>query len=132
MERVANYADGYFGNEEIRDLYIEKLRQHGRIRPSGYSNPRPVPDRRRGSEKAMEELAPYYHHVYTSYGAWMNEDNAIGLDNPATQPMGVGAFKRSGIVQILTPEQAVSYFRRCRSGCRWVTSRDHASPGVAG
>ncbi|MGB8503384.1 LLM class flavin-dependent oxidoreductase [Mycobacterium sp.] len=112
MERVANYADGYFGNEEICDLYIEKLRQHGKdpsraaIRiPGLFLTVAEDP------EKAMEELAPYYHHVYTSYGAWMNEDNAIGLDNPATQPMGVGAFKRSGIVQILTPEQAVSYFK---------------------
>jgi hypothetical protein len=59
----------------------------------------------------MEELAPYYHHVFSCYGAWMNEDNAIGMDSPATQAMDIDTFRQSGIVQIMTPEQAVGHFK---------------------
>ncbi|HUL99915.1 MAG TPA: LLM class flavin-dependent oxidoreductase, partial [Mycobacterium sp.] len=111
MERVANYADGYLGNVEVCDLYLEKLKQHGK-------DPAQAAIRIPGlflavaedPEKAMEELAPYYHHVYTCYGAWMNEDHALGMDR-AMDPMELDGFKQSGILQILTPEQAVTHFK---------------------
>jgi alkanesulfonate monooxygenase SsuD/methylene tetrahydromethanopterin reductase-like flavin-dependent oxidoreductase (luciferase family) len=112
LERVADYADGYFGNEDVCDLYIEKIKQRGKdpadaaIRVPGlFLTVAEDP------EKALDELAPYYHHVFSSYGAWANEDNALGMQNAAMQPMSVDAFKRSGILQIMTPEQAVSHFR---------------------
>jgi hypothetical protein len=44
----------------------------------------------------------------------MNEDQAIGLDNAAIQPMDLDAFKASGILQILTPDEAIAHFRRLR------------------
>lgn len=110
MERVVRYADGYFGNEEVWDLYAAKLREHdmdpkhGSIRiPGLFLTVAEDP------EKSMEELAPYYHHVYSCYGAWMNEDNALGMDR-AMDPMDLDAFKLSGILQILTPDQAVTHF----------------------
>lgn len=118
MERVAEYADGYFGNEELWDLYSEKWKQHGKdpaqaaIRiPGLFLTVAEDP------ERAMEELAPYYHHVYSCYGTWINEDNALGMDR-AMDPMGLDAFKRSGILQILTPEQAVTYFTALKERMR--------------
>nr|WP_234809664.1 LLM class flavin-dependent oxidoreductase [Mycolicibacterium tusciae] len=111
LERVAIHADGYLGNEEFCDSYFDKLRLHGKdpataaIRIPGLFLT--VAD---DPGEALEELAPYYHHVFATYGAWMNEDNAIGIESPATQPMDLDAFKSSGILQIMTPEQAVSYF----------------------
>ena len=110
LERAAKYGDGFFGIEEACDLYLEKLAQHGK-------NPAQAAIRVPGlfltvaedPEKAMEELAPCYHHVYTCYSAWQNEDNALGMDQ-AMEPMGVDAFKRSGFLQILTPEQAITHF----------------------
>ncbi len=39
----------------------------------------------------------------------MNEDHALGIDRPM-DPTDVETFKRSGILQILTPEQAVAHF----------------------
>ncbi len=111
LERVVSHADGYFGNEEIWDLYAAKLKEHGKdstlaaIRiPGLFLTVAEDP------ERAMAELAPYYHHIYNCYGAWMNEDNALGLDR-TMDPMDVEGFKRSGILQILTPEQAVTYFK---------------------
>lgn len=110
IERVVKYGDGYFGNEEVWDLYAAKLIQHGRdpaqatIRiPGLFLTVAEDP------ERAMEELAPYYHHVYACYSAWMNEDHALGIDRPM-DPMDVETFKRSGVLQILTPEEAVAHF----------------------
>lgn len=113
LERVARYADGYFGNEEFGDLYAEKLRQQGkdpgtgRVRIQGLffvvaNDP----------EKAMEELGPYYHYISNSYGAWLDEDKAIGMSDPVLAPMSLEQFKRSGILQIVTPDRAVDKFRK--------------------
>ena len=112
LERVAKYADGYFGNEDVCGLYAEKLKEQGKdptkagIRIQGLflavaENP----------AEAMEELAPYYHYVNNAYGVWLNEDKAIGIDDPMLKPMELEAFKKSGILQILTPGQAIDYFK---------------------
>jgi len=112
LERVAKYADGYFGNEEVCGLYAEKLRAEGkdptdaRIRIQGLfvtvaNDP----------EAAMEELAPYFLHVNNSYGVWLNEDRASGIDDPVLKPMTLDQFKACGILKILTPGQAIDYFR---------------------
>lgn len=114
MDRVARYADGYFGNEEFCDLYTEKLRQHGKdpaqatLRiPGLFLTVAEDPD------KAMAELAPYYHHVYSCYSGWMNEDNALGMDR-AMDAMDLESFTHSGVLRILTPEQAVTHFTALR------------------
>ena len=114
MERVARYADGYIGNEEVCGLYLEKLKQHGKDPARAAIHiPALFVTVAEDPERAMEELAPYYHHVYSCYAAWMNEDNALGM-NRAMAPMDVPAFKRSGILQILTPEEAVTHFTAMR------------------
>jgi len=111
LERVADYGDGFLGNEESCDLYFAKLAARGKdpahaaVRiPGLFLTVAEDP------EKALDELAPYYHHVYNCYASWMTEDNAIGMQNPTTRAMDVEAFKRSGILQILTPEQAIAHF----------------------
>ncbi|EJU13303.1 luciferase-like protein [Sphingomonas sp. LH128] len=113
MERVARHGDGYFGNPEIWPLYREKLEAAGKD---------PADARiwiqglmlvvAEDKAAALDELAPHFHHVNNSYGGWMNEDKAIGLDGPTIQAMSLDAFKASGILQILTPSEAVAYFHR--------------------
>jgi alkanesulfonate monooxygenase SsuD/methylene tetrahydromethanopterin reductase-like flavin-dependent oxidoreductase (luciferase family) len=116
LARVAKYADGYFGNEEVCAAYADKLRAEGkdptaaRIRIQGlFTVVAADPD------KAMEELAPYYHYVNNTYGEWLSEDKAIGLDDPMLKPMSLEAFKQSGILQILTPGKAIDFFRAMQS-----------------
>ena len=112
LARVAKYADGYFGNEEVCDLYIEKVKAEGK-------DPAQATVRIQGvfftvaedPEAAMEELAPYYHYVNNTYGAWLNEDKASGVDGAQLKPMDLDRFKRSGILKILTPEAAIAKFR---------------------
>jgi alkanesulfonate monooxygenase SsuD/methylene tetrahydromethanopterin reductase-like flavin-dependent oxidoreductase (luciferase family) len=118
LERIAKYADGYFGNLEVVEPYLEKLRAQGkdparaRIRIQGLfvvvaKNP----------DQAMHELAPHFHHVNNSYGQWLNEDRAAtGFGASAVlQPMSLEAFKGSGILRILTPDQAIQLFNDMRS-----------------
>jgi alkanesulfonate monooxygenase SsuD/methylene tetrahydromethanopterin reductase-like flavin-dependent oxidoreductase (luciferase family) len=112
LERIAKYGDGYFGNEEYCDQYMDKLRTQGK-------DPAAARMRVQGlflavaqdPEKAMHELAPYYHHVNNTYGEWINEDKAIGLDNTSLKPMDLDAFKQSGILKILTPDEAIARFQ---------------------
>jgi alkanesulfonate monooxygenase SsuD/methylene tetrahydromethanopterin reductase-like flavin-dependent oxidoreductase (luciferase family) len=112
LARVARYADGYFGNEEVCGLYADKLREQGkdpaaaRIRIQGLFTA--VAE---DPKAAMDELAPYYLHVNNSYGTWINEDRAIGIDGPTLKPMSLDAFKASGILQILTPDAAIAHFK---------------------
>lgn len=116
LARVAKYADGYFGNEEVCGLYADKLRAEGkdpasaRIRIQGlFVTVAHDPD------AAMEHLAPYFHHVNNSYGAWLNEDKASGVEGALLKPMSLEAFKTSGILKILTPDAAIDYFRAMQS-----------------
>ena len=118
LERIAKYADGYFGNLEVVEPYLEKLRAQGknptlaRIRIQGLfvvvaKNP----------GQAMHELAPYFHHVNNTYGEWLNEDRAAtGFGESALlKPMSLEAFEASGILRILTPDEAIDLFNDMRS-----------------
>jgi len=114
LERTAKFGDGYFGNLDICTLYREKLRaagkdpDQGRVRIQGLFHL--VAD---DPERAMDELAPYFLHVNNSYGAWLNEDRAatgVG-DGARLEPMSLEQFRRSGILNVMTPEQAIAFFR---------------------
>lgn len=115
LQRAARYGDGLLSNADVSDRYIAELAEQGKD-----------PDRAavripglfltvaEDPERATEELAPYYHHVYSCYASWMSEDDAIGLENPKTDSMDVETFKRSGILQVLTPDAAIAHFTRIR------------------
>lgn len=133
LERTAKYGDGYFGNQEVCDLYLEKLRACGkdpasaRIRIQGLFVLVAI-----DPEKAMHELAPYFHYVNNAYGQWLNEDRAAtGFgDTALLRPMTLEAFKTSGILSILTPGQAIDMF----NGMLSKTAVEHfmmmAPPGL--
>ena len=118
VERAAKHGDGYFGNQEICGLYLEKLRACGK-------DPAGALIRIQGlfvvvahdPEQAMHELAPYFHYVNNAYGRWLNEDRAAtGFgDKALLKPMTLEAFKASGILNILTPGQAIDMLNAMRS-----------------
>lgn len=116
LARVAKYADGYFGNEDVCGLYADKLREQGkdpaaaRIRIQGL-----FVTVARDPAAAMEELAPYFHYVNNGYSEWLNEDKAVGIADPMLKPMSLEDFKQSRILQIWTPEQAIEKFRAMQS-----------------
>jgi alkanesulfonate monooxygenase SsuD/methylene tetrahydromethanopterin reductase-like flavin-dependent oxidoreductase (luciferase family) len=113
LERIAKYGDGYFGNLEVVDTYLGKLRACGkdpagaRIRIQGL-----FVVVAKDPEKALQELAPYFHYVNNAYGQWLNEDRtSTGFgDDALLKPMTLEAFKKSGILRILTSGQAIDMF----------------------
>lgn len=115
LERVAKYADGYFGNPEFVEPYRAQLAKQGKDPASARVRFQSLfTVVARDPEAAMEELAPCFHYVNNVYGGWLNEDKAIGIDDPALKEMDLDAFKASGILDILTPEAAVERFRTLR------------------
>jgi alkanesulfonate monooxygenase SsuD/methylene tetrahydromethanopterin reductase-like flavin-dependent oxidoreductase (luciferase family) len=118
IERTAKFGDGYFGNMEFVDLYVEKLRACGkdpataRVRIQGLFH---VVAHDRG--KALDELAPYFLHVNNAYGQWLNEDRvSTGMgDATRLKPMTLDEFKKSGILQVLSPAEAIAMFHGMRA-----------------
>ncbi|MCB2073391.1 MAG: LLM class flavin-dependent oxidoreductase [Novosphingobium sp.] len=107
MARVARYGDGYIGNPEVFSQWSDKLEGNGSGgNPPGVAITALFNAVAEDPEKAMDEIAPYYHHVNNSYGQWFNEDRALGLDE-GMQPMDLDAFKQSGVLQIWTPAEAI-------------------------
>jgi alkanesulfonate monooxygenase SsuD/methylene tetrahydromethanopterin reductase-like flavin-dependent oxidoreductase (luciferase family) len=106
LDRVAQYGDGYFGNEQVWSSLSGKLDTRGRR--DGFCMRIPdlftvVAD---DPEAALEELAPYYHHVNNSYALWNMEDQQLGMESLA--PMDLDAFKALGVLNVWTPDEAVA------------------------
>lgn len=108
MERVARYGDGFIGSTDLCDLYVDKLRQQGKDPSAGKIRATELFFAvAHDPERAMEELAPYYHYVNNSYGDWFHEEQALeGL-----KTMSLEEFKASGILQIRTPEAAIAMLK---------------------
>ena len=143
LERVARHGDGYFGNAEVWPMLAEKLAPNReRIRgTSVVMIPALYIAVARDPEAAMEELAPHYHFMHTSYGAWMNEDNAIGIDGAASDAMDLEAFKQSGLLQVITPDRGDCHDigkiadRDAAQACRFYNAAGPAArtlPGLRG
>ena len=113
VERVVKYGDGYLGSDDVCIAYVDRLKELGReadaakVRITGLMTV--VAE---DPEAALEELAPYFHHVNNSYGEWFVEDRAMGMDS--FTPMDLDAFKKSGTVQVMTPDAAIAMFRDLR------------------
>jgi alkanesulfonate monooxygenase SsuD/methylene tetrahydromethanopterin reductase-like flavin-dependent oxidoreductase (luciferase family) len=107
IERVRRYGDGYIGNAEVFARYGAQLGEAERDSAATVRITGLFTVVAHDPERAMEELAPYYHHVNNSYGEWFAEDKGIeGL-----KPMTLEVFKASGILQIMTPDAAIAMFR---------------------
>ena len=111
LARVARHGDAYFGNAEVWPAMKEQLEQAGRDPDEfGILLPALYTFIARDPQAAMAELAPHFHFMHQSYGAWMNENNAIGLESAQSQDMDLDTFKASGLLEILTPDEAVTRY----------------------
>jgi alkanesulfonate monooxygenase SsuD/methylene tetrahydromethanopterin reductase-like flavin-dependent oxidoreductase (luciferase family) len=112
VERVIRYGDGYIGSEGVCTAYVAKLREQGRdpasarVRITGI-----LTVIAEDPEAALEELAPYYHHVNNSYGEWFCEDKVHGAEH-GFRPMSLEEFKASGTLQVMTPDDAIMMLKR--------------------
>jgi alkanesulfonate monooxygenase SsuD/methylene tetrahydromethanopterin reductase-like flavin-dependent oxidoreductase (luciferase family) len=108
MERVARHGDGFIGSGELCDLYAAKLRQQGRDQALARVRITELFFAvAHDPERAMDELAPFYHHVNNSYAEWFNEDKSVA----GPKSMSLEEFKTSGMLQILTPDAAITMLK---------------------
>lgn len=115
LDRVARFADSYYGNVEFADAYAGKLAGHGKDPASArVMLPALFLTAAADPEAAMEDIGPHFHHMNNVYGAWMDEDKKIGLDGAALAEMDFDAFRKSGILSILTPGQMIDRLRAMR------------------
>jgi alkanesulfonate monooxygenase SsuD/methylene tetrahydromethanopterin reductase-like flavin-dependent oxidoreductase (luciferase family) len=114
IERIARFGDAYMGMAELGDVYLAKLRACGKDPATARiyvpSVNLVVAD---DPERTMHELAPYYHYVNNIYGVWLNEDRYESRIEVETAPksMSLEEFKLSGLLQVLTPAQAIDMLK---------------------
>ncbi|WP_340268593.1 LLM class flavin-dependent oxidoreductase [Sphingobium mellinum] len=103
IERALTYGDGYVGTPDGADIYVEQLRATGKDVSQGKVR---IGDLfavvARDPEKAMEELAPYYYHVLQVYAE---------LGGEGMEAMSLEEFKKSGKMQVMTPEGAIAKYK---------------------
>jgi alkanesulfonate monooxygenase SsuD/methylene tetrahydromethanopterin reductase-like flavin-dependent oxidoreductase (luciferase family) len=128
MERVARWADGYFGNIESGPLYLDKWCAAGRDAASANMRlPELFTVVAEDKERAWDELAPHFHHVNNTYGEMAAEDQALGVGEERTLgAMSLEAFKASGILRVLSPGEAIDLFR----GMQARAPVDHIMLGI--
>ena len=110
LERVAKYGDGYFGNAEVCDLYIEQAAGAGKgSRNRADSSARACFSSSRRSREghartgaALSPCEQFVRRVAQRRQPWAA---------PSLEPMTLEQFKTSGILQILTPSQAIDKFK---------------------
>jgi alkanesulfonate monooxygenase SsuD/methylene tetrahydromethanopterin reductase-like flavin-dependent oxidoreductase (luciferase family) len=111
LERVAKFGDGYFGDPRSSKFYQEKLRAMDKDPSSARIRiPCLFTVVAHDTAVALEELAPFFHHVNNSYGEWNHEDKAAS-DGPPISAMSLDEFIASGALEILTPGQAIDKFK---------------------
>ena len=113
MERVAKWADGYFGNIESAPLYLEKLKAAGKdLVGANMRLPELFTVVSDNKAQAWDELAPHFHHVNNTYGEMAAEDQALGVaGGRGLEPMSLTDFKASGILRVISPGEAIDLFR---------------------
>ena len=117
FRRAARYGDGYIGGVDQYPTYLEEVRAAG----GDARAPRldSVSDLwflvSEDPEKTLDEVAPHYYHQIKAYADWQ-EDVGWGIPQ-----LDLETVKQSGMIQVLTPEQAIE----------WIRGRAAAAEGLA-
>jgi alkanesulfonate monooxygenase SsuD/methylene tetrahydromethanopterin reductase-like flavin-dependent oxidoreductase (luciferase family) len=112
VQRALAYGDGISGPIEVCEAYLEALRERGR-------DPSTARLRTfdiylyvaRDTAQAWEELAPHVLYAHNAYSKMYSEDTP-DFD---LRPMSYEEFRASGLLRILTPEQAIERFEEMRA-----------------
>lgn len=113
MQRAVKYGDGFHGGVDMFDAYLKTVSESGKD---------PAKARLRGldlllfvakdPEKAFEELAPHCYYTHQAYSKWMQEDaQSYDIADVTLKSMSFEEFKASGALRVLTPQQAIAYFK---------------------
>jgi alkanesulfonate monooxygenase SsuD/methylene tetrahydromethanopterin reductase-like flavin-dependent oxidoreductase (luciferase family) len=110
FQRAARYGDGYIGPVEFYPAYLEEIRAFGksskdaRIVSMSYSDMWFLVSE--DPEKTIDEVAPHAYYQINTYAEWQ-EDKTWSV----FKEMDLDAFKKSGVMKVLSPDAAISYIR---------------------
>ena len=127
FRRAAVYGDGYCGPIEDFPAYVAALREAGkdesvaRIRCMSSSDMWFLVSH--DPAAALEEVAPHAYYQMNQYAEWQ-KDVGWGI-----QQMSFEEFKKSGVMKVLTPKQAVEYIQGRREAAPIETFCMHAPAG---
>jgi probable F420-dependent oxidoreductase len=115
LQRVINYGDGFFGDLEAYQAFKEAMEIAGKDCDSTpFSTMDVFLFVARDPEKAIDEIAPHVLYMNNAYAEGLAEDQNkfdITNDNSRLLPMTLDDFKKSGRLQVLTPEHAINYIK---------------------
>jgi alkanesulfonate monooxygenase SsuD/methylene tetrahydromethanopterin reductase-like flavin-dependent oxidoreductase (luciferase family) len=107
FRRAAAYGDGYIGHVQGWPGYLEEVRKVGKdpskARMVGMDMWLLVSE---DPERTLEEVAPHVYYQVSSYADWQEDSHWVPL-----RDMGLDAFKKSGTITVLTPEECIAHFK---------------------
>lgn len=107
--RAARYGDGYCGPLENYPAYVKALEAEGKSAEDGRLNLVSAYDMwtyvSDDIDKAWDEIAPHAFYYSDTYARWQ-EGTEWGL-----KKLKMEEFRQSGIMKVLTPEDAIPHFR---------------------
>jgi alkanesulfonate monooxygenase SsuD/methylene tetrahydromethanopterin reductase-like flavin-dependent oxidoreductase (luciferase family) len=107
--RAAKYGDGYFGPTESIGDYMAAISEAGKPKSAGRVSLIGTADSwliaADDPERAMAEVAPHYFDQYNVYAKWLEEGDFV------LPKLDLDQFKQSGILNVLTPADAIEHIR---------------------
>jgi alkanesulfonate monooxygenase SsuD/methylene tetrahydromethanopterin reductase-like flavin-dependent oxidoreductase (luciferase family) len=110
FRRCARYGDGFIGAIENYPAYLQELRAAGKDEKTARFDL--VSDMwvvvSEDPEATFEEVAPHFYYQINTYAKWHAETDW------GVEPMDFEAFKKSGVVKVFTPGEAIEFLRSRR------------------
>jgi alkanesulfonate monooxygenase SsuD/methylene tetrahydromethanopterin reductase-like flavin-dependent oxidoreductase (luciferase family) len=107
--RAARFGDGYCGPLESWPAYLQAVKNEGKSEDEARLHLIGATDMwtfvADDVDKAWEEIAPHGFYYSDTYARWQ-EGTAWGL-----KKLDIAEFRQSGIMKVLTPEDAIPHFR---------------------
>lgn len=109
LRRAARLGDGYIGPVENWPGYLEEVRACGKPDSSARIVSMSASDMwfmvAQDPERTLHEIAPHAYYQISTYAKWQE-----GIDW-GLQKMDFETFRKSGMMKVMTPEQAIAYIR---------------------
>jgi alkanesulfonate monooxygenase SsuD/methylene tetrahydromethanopterin reductase-like flavin-dependent oxidoreductase (luciferase family) len=95
--------------QEIVAFYRQECARLGKT-PGAIMSTHPAVHVARDVDAAWEQVGPYVLHLVQSYASWASDDDTTA--SPFYGMDSVEAIRKSGFINVLTPEQAVEFARK--------------------
>lgn len=120
VRRAAQFGDGFLGPIEHYAAYAQFLRELGRdpakMRVGTMGRDDIWLMVSEDPEKTLDEVAPHMYYQHNSYAKWWAAEGTsyAGTVSAQDDKLDLESFKKSGVLKILTPHEAIAHIRTRR------------------